>query len=237
MAAPAEVTYKPSQPESATTLRTIVELVRRITHADVTSVVSFSPSDETITWQAASGFRVHVIDEDHPLVRPVTNKIGQRALQTDSLIILEGIGVRDEFPASDFSVHAAEGIRDLALAPLKAKGQTLGALFAGYRSPHHFTDDEKQLLQDLAEMAALALDNARLVETVSAGEERLRVIVEASPSAMVMVNEQGRINLVNAQTEQLFGYPRAELLGHPVEKLVPERYGAVHPEHRSSFVQ
>ena len=68
-------------------------------------------------------------------------------------------------------------------------------------------------------------------------EERLRVVVEASPSAMVMVNEQGRIAFVNAQTEHLFGYERAELLNQPVEMLVPERYRAVHPGHRQMFSQ
>ena len=213
MAAPAEVTYKPSQPESATTLRTIVELVRRITHADVTSVVSFSPSDETITWQAASGFRVHVIDEDHPLVRPVTNKVGQRALQTDSLIILEGIGMRDEFPASDFSVHAAEGIRDLALAPLKSKGQPLGALFAGYRSPHHFTDDEKQLLQDLAEMAALALDNARLVETVSAAEKIWEQTFDAMGESIIVHDSEMRIVRCNAPAAEMMNLEPAAVIG------------------------
>jgi PAS domain S-box-containing protein len=235
MAAPAEVIDAPTQPESASTLRTIVELVRRIMHADVTSVVSFSLDDKTITWKAASGFRAHVIDDRHPLVRPIANKMGRSALKAGSVTILEGIGLRNELPARDFPVHTTEGIRDLAVASLKARGQTLGALIAGYRESHDFTPDEKQLFQDLAEMAALTLDNARLLETVSAAEERLRLVIEAAPSAMVMVNEQGRIALINTETEQLFGYTREELLGEPLEELVPERYRGAHPDHRMGF--
>ena len=54
-------------------------------------------------------------------------------------------------------------------------------------------------------------------------EEKFRLAVEASPSAIVMVNEQGGIVLVNVQAEKLFGYAREELIGQSVETLVPDR--------------
>src|SRR5215472_12942818 len=57
-----------------------------------------------------------------------------------------------------------------------------------------------------------------------AAEGRLNAVVEASPNAMVLVDKDGRVALVNAQTERLFGYGRDELLGEPVEKLLPERF-------------
>src|SRR6185369_5375868 len=46
-------------------------------------------------------------------------------------------------------------------------------------------------------------------------EERFRLVVEAAPNAMIMVGQEGRITLVNSQTEKLFGYAREVLLGHP----------------------
>jgi len=237
MTAPAEVTYAPAHPESATTLRTIVDLVRHITHADVISILGFSIADKTVTWKAASGFRTYTVDHTNPRSYPIANLPSQYALEADSVKVLQGIGVRPELPAADFPVHATEGVCDLAVAPLKARGQTLGALVAGYRESHDFTPDEKQLLQDLAAMAALALENVRLVETLGAAEERFRLVVEAAPSAMVMVNEQGHIVLVNTQTEQLFGYTREELLGEPLEVLVPERYRGAHADHRMGYLQ
>jgi PAS domain S-box-containing protein len=66
-------------------------------------------------------------------------------------------------------------------------------------------------------------------------EERFRLVVEAAPNAMVMVDQTGKITLVNAQTEKLFGYGRDELLGQSVEFLVPERFRAAHPGHRARF--
>jgi PAS domain S-box-containing protein len=66
-------------------------------------------------------------------------------------------------------------------------------------------------------------------------EERFRFAVESAPNAMVMINGLGRIELVNLQTERLFGYSREELLGQSVEILVPDRFRARHPEYRKAF--
>ncbi len=68
------------------------------------------------------------------------------------------------------------------------------------------------------------------------GEEILRVAVEAAPNAIVMADQAGKIRLVNAQTEILFGYAREELLGQSVEVLVPERDRRGHPVTRSEFM-
>src|SRR6267378_259934 len=67
-------------------------------------------------------------------------------------------------------------------------------------------------------------------------EARMSAIVEASPNAMLMMDASGKIVLVNAQTEKLFGYPRAELLGRKMEQLVPERLRGNHPGARRSFL-
>jgi PAS domain S-box-containing protein len=68
-------------------------------------------------------------------------------------------------------------------------------------------------------------------------EERFRQVVESAPSAMVMIGPAGKIEMVNAQAEAVFGYPRAELLGQPIEMLVPERYRKGHPGLRTAFFQ
>ena len=61
------------------------------------------------------------------------------------------------------------------------------------------------------------------------GEALFRLAVEAAPNAMVMVNERGAIAMVNAQTERDFGYHRSELLGQPIERLLPARFNDRHP--------
>jgi PAS domain S-box-containing protein len=66
-------------------------------------------------------------------------------------------------------------------------------------------------------------DHEYQTEQVIAAETRFRLVVEAAPNAMVMINRAGEIVMVNAQAERVFGYSRAELPGQPVEMLVPER--------------
>ncbi|SHF32405.1 PAS domain S-box-containing protein [Arenibacter palladensis] len=66
-------------------------------------------------------------------------------------------------------------------------------------------------------------------------EIKFRGLLESAPDAMVIVNEAGKINMINKQAEKLFGYSAKELKGKSVEILIPEAYSAKHPGHRAGF--
>ena len=66
-------------------------------------------------------------------------------------------------------------------------------------------------------------------------EETFRRLLEAAPDAIVIVDKRGRILLVNAQTEKLFGYPCSDMLGEFVETLIPLRFRSKHLTHRQYF--
>src|SRR6266536_1597445 len=77
---------------------------------------------------------------------------------------------------------------------------------------------------------------ARDVTERQRADARFRGLLEAAPDAMVCVDADGRIALVNAQTERLFGYERDELVGRPVEILVPNELRDAHHGHRARYV-
>lgn len=78
-------------------------------------------------------------------------------------------------------------------------------------------------------------EHMTLHETLRISEERFRLVVEASPNGVIMTDLGGRIVLVNAETERLSGYPREELIGQPIEMLVPPQFRGAHLHYRQAF--
>ena len=90
---------------------------------------------------------------------------------------------------------------------------------------------EAHAAREVAETRA-ALVEEQIIRTQM---ERAAALLEAAPDPVVIVDREGRIALVNARTEVAFGYPRAELLGQPVEILIPERLHSAHVAQRVPY--
>jgi protein-histidine pros-kinase len=83
------------------------------------------------------------------------------------------------------------------------------------------------------------MEEALLEKTTSLerANAKFQQIIESAPDAIVMVNRDGHIVLINSQTEQLFGHSRHELIGQPVEVLISERFRAGHLRHRNGYFE
>jgi len=81
----------------------------------------------------------------------------------------------------------------------------------------------------------LVAGTIRELNTGDESEAYFRMMLETAPDAMIIVDEHGRIAIVNRQAEDMFGYQRAELLGHEVEMLLPESIRDQHQNHRDRY--
>jgi PAS domain S-box-containing protein len=80
-------------------------------------------------------------------------------------------------------------------------------------------------------------DRQRALDALRHSEMQASAILEAASEGIVIVDAAGAIIAVNRQTEAMFGYPRAELTGRPLEILLPERYRTRHAAHRSGYMR
>lgn len=84
-------------------------------------------------------------------------------------------------------------------------------------------------------LETMAIQHDRAMVATKTGEERFHLLFESAPNAMIMVNQAGAIEIVNAEVERLFGYAREELIGRSIEVLIPARYRHMHGTHVAKF--
>ena len=121
-------------------------------------------------------------------------------------------------------------------AKVRAEGSWEGELIHHSRSGSEIIVSTRWVLRrDPGGSPAGILESNRDITQRVAEEKKFRNLLESAPDAMVIVNSAGYIQLINAQTEKLFGYSREELIGQHTEKLMPERFHSLHVQHRQDY--
>lgn len=137
-------------------------------------------------------------------------------------------------------VTGQPGIRFYAGIPLVAQNNhVLGTLCVIDTQPKHIDPEIVDGLASLARTVVTTLELHRatrqLRDMASAAEDRFARVVEASPTALLLVEPSGLIWMMNQRAERMFGYSRTELLGQRLERLMPERFRARHVGLRQQF--
>jgi len=190
------------------------------------------------------------LQEERNVVSGILDTVGALVVVVDT----EGCIVRFNRACEQltgYSLAEVQGkfIWDLFLGPEEAG--RFKASFQDGRSnqlPHEYEScwmgrDGKQrviawsatVLAGIGEAASYIIASGIDITERKRAEAKFRGLLEAAPDAVVVVNREGRIVLVNAQVEKLFGYRREELLAQQLEMLVPARLRNRHPEHRQRF--
>ena len=146
---------------------------------------------------------------------------------------LNGQAIEILLPSRLRAAHLRHRTRFTAQPRLRSMGA--GLELHGVRKDGSEFPVEISLSPIATDEGTLVMSAVRDIGDRKKAESKFRGLLESAPDAMVIVDQSGSIVLINSQTEKMFGYPRAELLGQPVEILVPARFRARHPEHREVF--
>jgi PAS domain S-box-containing protein len=117
----------------------------------------------------------------------------------------------------------------------RARAMGRGLALSGLKSNGEEFPVEISLSPLLTDAGMMVMSAVRDITDRRRAEEKFRALLESAPDAMVIVRQDGKIALVNSQVEALFGYAREQLLGRPVEILIPPRFSKIHPMHRHEF--
>jgi PAS domain S-box-containing protein len=138
------------------------------------------------------------------------------------------------FPESKEAVDAAlrdRGRWDGELSHVRKDGERIVVA-----SRQAMVRDDRGEVVAVIEINSDITERARAERALREAEQQFRGLMESAPDAIVIVDEEGMIALVNVRAEELFEYPREELIGHPIEILLPRGLRSRHLEHRREFI-
>ncbi len=118
-------------------------------------------------------------------------------------------------------LEAIPGIISEICVPLRRGDNTTFGILNIESQSVAFDEDDLSVMFALAEYISSSLELARSQSELKSSEERFRVVLESAPDGVVITDGEGHIEIVNGQTEQLFGYQRQDLIGQPFKMLIP----------------
>ena len=136
-------------------------------------------------------------------------------------------------PVPDFTKVLPYVSNDLLGYPLTCDGKLVGV--AALFSRDAFSEQTLHALNSMAPRIGRVIENGNVRRALKQAAERSQLVIESAPNGILVVNRAGVITLANKQAEKMFGYPSEELLGRPMEMLLPASARNSHPEKRTNF--
>lgn len=209
-----------------------VSLITQILQLRYSEVLEYQPESNTFLLRAGLGWNPGSVGN---VTIPVAREFqaGYTFLSQKRVVIDD---YELETPFHPSPLLEAHRCRSGITVHISGPNLPYGVLGGYSASARHFTADDVNFMRSVANIIAAAMHRKHNEESIRHSELYFRGLLESAPDGMAIINSEGRIALVNKETERLFGYPREELVGQSIEILVPERYRAFHKQHRSEFM-
>jgi PAS domain S-box-containing protein len=217
--------------ELAELLEESVALITQILQVRYSEVLEYLPAENVFLLRAGLGWKPGSVGS---VTIPVA-----REFQAGYTFLMQKRVVVDDY-SQDIPFHPsplieAHKIRGGVTVHIPGPQRPFGVLGVYSSGARNFSADDVNFLRSVANIIAAANQRKLDEESVRRSELYFRGLLESAPDGMAIVDREGRIVLVNKESERLFGYDRAELIGQTIEMLVPERYRKYHPGHRAGF--
>jgi len=207
-------------------------LVRESLQVRFCDLLELMPGGQTLIMRAGVGWKPGYVGQATVSAEP--NSQAAYALDGNRRLIVDDL--REELPFQPSQLLLDHGVISSISVIIPGSLGPFGLLSAHSSTRRSFTQEDISFLQSVANVIALAVQRNYDEQAVRRSEAHFRGLLESAPDAIVIVNAEGEIKLVNKETEKLFGYSRQELLGQRVEMLVPDRYRQFHSGHRAEYV-
>ncbi len=193
------------------TLQTALEAVLSVIPVEASGISLIDEAAGELVLRAQRGWKNDFV------TKPMRIKLGQGlsglAVTNDEVVITGDLSNDPRLVVPAFS---AEQIQAQALAPMHARGKVVGILSVMSYKPYEFDSHEIHVLQAIADQVGLALDNARLYESVREQQSRLQAVLQSTADAIIATDNYGVINLVNQAAQTLFQLDVDQIIGQPL---------------------
>src|SRR5689334_1048564 len=192
------------------TLQTALEAVLSVIPVDASGISMIDEAAGELVLRAQRGWKNDFV------TIPMRIKLGQglsgQAVTNDEVVIT---GELSNDPRLYVPEILAEQIQAQMLAPMHARGKVVGVLSVMSYKPYTFDETDVAVLRAIADQVGIALDNARLYESVREQQSRLQAVLESTADAIVAADHNGNINLINHAAELLFQLDVSTVMGLP----------------------
>jgi PAS domain S-box-containing protein len=207
-------------------LQEVVDAARRLLGSDGAHIALMEGGGHELRPSVMAGATDELLRRWFSRLRfPVGGGINGLAARDGCTVATEDYLVDPRIPheAEDQRVAKRMGLRGMAAAPMRAPGgEVIGTLAVSFEAPHGFSEDDLALLGGLADQGAIAIANARLVESLSDSEARFRHLVTSSPDLVWETDATGSFTFLSPRLLELTGWEPAELVGQPWPALVED---------------